>query len=239
MGRKYFRASGASGQVLLGADQAQQAWMSVVVDIGVLERDFEQFVERARRPFRIGERILVLRELDLVAIDTLGRRDVACIQCVLASWQALSASAFQVLSRFCDGTMQKKNTSCGLQASASRCRLIFLAGRYCTARSSSMTCSMSRLAPLIGTDNEAQLARPVVVFGRMQPGPVVDVADLDDRQRRQQRLHAADGRALFDLNFSEKLGFTIFSVGSVISFSSFAPADREISRRWLARRICC
>ena len=63
----------------------------------------------------------------------------------------MSASVFQVLSRFWLGTMQKKNTLCGLQANASRCRLIFLADKYCTARSSSMTCSMSLLAPLIGT----------------------------------------------------------------------------------------
>ena len=47
--------------------------------------------------------------------------------------------------------MQKKKTSCGLQANANLWRLIFLAGRYFTARSSSMTCTMSRFSPLIGT----------------------------------------------------------------------------------------
>ena len=128
--------------------------MAVVVDVGVLERDLQQLVQRTRRPFRVGEGVLILRELDLVAFGALGRRDSACTQCVCARSQALSASAFQALSRFWLGTMQKKKTSCGLQASASRCRLIFLAGRYCTARSSSMTCSMSRLAPLIGTETK-------------------------------------------------------------------------------------
>ena len=45
MRRKYFRsARPTSGQILLGPDQAQQAGMPVVVDVGFLERDFQQFV---------------------------------------------------------------------------------------------------------------------------------------------------------------------------------------------------
>ena len=46
--------------------------MAVVVDVRVLERDFQQLIQRTRRPFRLGEGALILRKLDLVTVDLLG-----------------------------------------------------------------------------------------------------------------------------------------------------------------------
>ena len=55
--------------------------------------------------------------------------------------------------------------------------------------------------------DEAQFARPIFVLARMQPAVVVDLADLQDWQCRQQRLHAADGWCILRLEFLREARF--------------------------------
>src|SRR5215471_17502361 len=107
--------------------------------------------------------------------------------------------------------MHKKNTSCGLQASASRCRLIFFAGRYCTARSSSMTYKRSRLAPLIGTETKQSSGDQYSSSdgcNRVQSlaSPIFSIGNAVSSVSTPLMVGA-----FFDLNFSEKLsGFLIW-----------------------------
>ena len=175
--------------------RSRPGWRSCV-DVGVPERDLEQFLERTRRPFRIGKRVLVRARTRSCSLrHPRPCATSACTQCVCA---LLAGRERRLRSTSCRdsaiGTMQKKKTSCGFDASASRCRLIFFAGRYCTARSSSIRCSMSRFVTFDRHRHEAQLGRPIVVLRRMQAGPSRSTSPiLQDRQRRQQRLDAADG----------------------------------------------
>src|ERR1700730_7706846 len=68
----------ASGQILLGGDQAEQARVifgvdekSLVTGVGV-ETDPDDFLQRMRSPFRFGEGVGVAGLVDLVALDILG-----------------------------------------------------------------------------------------------------------------------------------------------------------------------
>src|SRR6516164_5493276 len=102
--------------------------------------------------------------------------------------------------------MHQKKTSCGLQASASRCRLIFFAGRYCTAMSSSMTCNRSRLVPLIGTETKQSSGDQYSSSdgcNRVQSStsPIFSIGNAVNSVSTPLMVGA-----FFDLNFSEKLG---------------------------------
>src|SRR5262249_47067943 len=78
-------------------------------------------------------------------------RLVAWVHRVFACSQPAMLSWFHLLSRFRVGMRQRKNTSSGLVASAKRNRKTFPLGRKRIAKSSSIRCKLSRLAPLIGT----------------------------------------------------------------------------------------
>ena len=59
-----FDAGGCHSKILLGTDQAKQARMTIMLDIGRAECDLDQFGERPRRPFRRRKGLLVLGVLD-------------------------------------------------------------------------------------------------------------------------------------------------------------------------------
>src|SRR5262245_21212800 len=107
--------------------------------------------------------------------------------------------------------MHQKKTSCGLQASANRWRLIFFAGRYCTARSSLMTCNRSRLVPLIGTETKQSSGDQYPSSdgcNRVQSptSPIFGIGNAVSSVSTPLIVGA-----FFDLNFSEKLcGFLIW-----------------------------
>ena len=65
--------------------------------------------------------------------------------------QATKLVSFHWLSVLRVGTWQRKKTSYGLVASAKRKRRILPLGKYCSAKSSSIRCRVSRFCPLIGT----------------------------------------------------------------------------------------
>src|SRR6516164_6588763 len=119
--------------------------------------------------------------------------------------------------------MHQKKTSCGLQASASRWRLIFFAGTYCTAMSSSMTCNRSRFAPLIGTET------------KQSSGDQYSSSDGSSRAQSPTSPIFSIGNAVssvstplmvgafFDLNFSEKLGGFLIWIMDGLSLIAQSP----------------
>src|SRR4051794_25984617 len=59
-----------SGHRLLGADQAFECGVLLVLDDPLAKRRRNQFVEGLRRPFGFGKGVSVVCEVDLVAVDT-------------------------------------------------------------------------------------------------------------------------------------------------------------------------
>ena len=125
--------------------------MILAIDHAAGEGLLNQVAERLRRPLRVWKGVLILGGLDLVAFNTFVSRDVTSAHEVFAFSHPIRTSALNLLSKFLDGTMHKKKTWCGFVANTKRKRLTFPPGKYLSAKSSVIRCSVSRFWPLIGT----------------------------------------------------------------------------------------
>ena len=212
MRRKCCRRRAHSGQVLLGPDQAQQSGMAVVVDVGVLERDFQQLIERTRRPFRLGECVLILRELDLVAFGLLGssrqRLNPMRLRLVAGLERVGVLGVVEILAWH---NAEKEHV---VRLAGQRQPMpLDLLGRqilYCEIVVDNV--QDVALGAFDRHRDKAHLERPIVVFGWVQPGPIVDVADLLTGNAVSSVSTPLMVGAFFDLNFSAKLGFLILVV---------------------------
>ena len=143
--------------------------------------------------FGVGKRILIARELDLVAFDALGlprhRLHPVRLRLVAGRERVCVPGVVEVLGRH-DAEEEDVVRLAGQRQPMP----LDLLRRQILHRE--ILIDQVQHVALLAFDrdrDEAQLGGPVVVFGRMQAVQVVDVADLQDRQRGQQRLDAADG----------------------------------------------
>ena len=151
-------------QVLPRADQAEQCRMIVGVDGGAAERDLDQLLKCARRPFRIGKGIGVARAVDLVALDAfrLARGDLHPQR--LGFLAGLERRCVPRVVQVLRGHDAEEEVVVGLRRKRQTLPLDLLRGQVLHR---DLLIDQVQHVPLLALDrdgHEAQLGRPIVLF---------------------------------------------------------------------------